>query len=224
MDSADMSLSKLPELVMDREAWHAAVHGVAKSWTWLSDWTELNRELTFPMLVDAECIEIKMRSYLSRHSHSIPYQYLVQCWAFHELLEHFCRTEFTAEGNNSIVIQFNEKDHWRSVQVCVSWQPGIPVSKEVGMVSDILGEAKGTVKVVLRSPLGASFGEKRVFPFYWRCQMRPGMKHGFIWFFVCKQYIHYRTVLYFLIWLERVALCINHIVWAENCILQISFW
>ena len=40
-NSVDMSLSKLGELVMVRDVWHAAVHGVTKSRTWLSDWTEL---------------------------------------------------------------------------------------------------------------------------------------------------------------------------------------
>ena len=41
-DSMDMSLSELQELVMDREACRAVIHGVIKSWTWLSDWSELN--------------------------------------------------------------------------------------------------------------------------------------------------------------------------------------
>ena len=48
-DVMDMSLSSLQELVMEREAWWAAVHGVAKSWTWLSDWTELNTTIQSPL-------------------------------------------------------------------------------------------------------------------------------------------------------------------------------
>ena len=44
-DLMDMSLGKLQDLVMSREAWRAAVHGVAKSLTLLSDWTELNRDV-----------------------------------------------------------------------------------------------------------------------------------------------------------------------------------
>ena len=47
IDSVDMSLSKLWELVMDREAWCGTVHGVTKCWTWLSDWTELSMYCIF---------------------------------------------------------------------------------------------------------------------------------------------------------------------------------
>ena len=45
MDAMELSLNKLWEMVMDREAWHAGVHGVAKSQTWLSDWTTTSTKM-----------------------------------------------------------------------------------------------------------------------------------------------------------------------------------
>ena len=53
-NSMGMSLSKLWELVMDRGDWSAAVHGVAKTWTWLSDWTKTNQKATSRPLVLAD--------------------------------------------------------------------------------------------------------------------------------------------------------------------------
>ena len=50
-DSMDMSLGRLRELVMDREAWRAEIHGIAKSRTWLSDWTELNWTLSMFIVI-----------------------------------------------------------------------------------------------------------------------------------------------------------------------------
>ena len=56
-DSMDMSVGQLRVLVMDKEAWPAAVHGVTKNWTWFSDWTEQNR------FQDMLLIEIKKRGF-----------------------------------------------------------------------------------------------------------------------------------------------------------------
>ena len=47
IDSRDMNLSKFQEMVKDREVWCAAVHGISKSWTWLSNWTTMNFQCYF---------------------------------------------------------------------------------------------------------------------------------------------------------------------------------
>ena len=59
-DSMDMSLSELRKLVMDREAWHAAIHGVAKSRTRLSNWTELNWTDAYVSILYI-CISLKIK-------------------------------------------------------------------------------------------------------------------------------------------------------------------
>ena len=87
-DSMDVSLSELGELVMDREAWHAAIHGVTKSWTRLSDWTKLILQLNvnFKNLRHLETIK-RFWSLLSKYSFLHVKVNVTTHWIWWDILE-----------------------------------------------------------------------------------------------------------------------------------------
>ena len=64
--SVDMSLSKLLELVIDREAWRAAVHGITKSWKWVNDWTELMMYMVSSHSSSECSLKLKLKAWVTK--------------------------------------------------------------------------------------------------------------------------------------------------------------
>ena len=113
-DSMGMSLSKLREFVMDSEAWHAAIHGVAKSQTWLRDWTELKwneqANYTFQSLSTEITTTFGLYSFVFSHSVFRSPKYFFNCLKGREVLWWACLSLYVKLFDSTVIFLF---DHLR---------------------------------------------------------------------------------------------------------------
>ena len=123
-DSMDVRLSELQELVMDREAWRAAIHGVAKSRTWLSNWTELTEALRF----DVE----KEGSWTTGNPKSIYFRVIFTvCWQLHVSV---CIHGSSSQVENACNAAWGWADLWASLisSSYLPWDLGNTFSLRLG--------------------------------------------------------------------------------------------
>ena len=114
-DSMGMSLSKFRELVMDREAWRAAIHRVAKNWTRLSDWTELLYDTT---RINSENIKLKERSQFQKATYYVIATIFKIYLLVIETLQYcvaFCHTSTWISHKFTYVIAFRWNVHYRQI-------------------------------------------------------------------------------------------------------------
>ena len=137
--SMDMSLSQLQETVKNREGWHAAVHGVAKSQTWLSDWTTVNIEDTFAPIAAGENFSPRKELFNKPSAFSLTCFYIYyEAWLISLCLEMVPSTRKSAISKqwvqNSLLLGWH---FWRVETK--SWE----ACNEVGSFSESFRKRKG---------------------------------------------------------------------------------